>query len=105
MWFANMLKPRHKVDQSNIRYVKGEVFDPGAEVYAAEDTLANPQYTLRTFPQWNFTPLRVYAGSPMVFQNLSLIPQPPQGFVYGGVESTGLISSAQYPSVDGDYYQ
>lgn len=97
------LRPRHCHCQGNFRHVKGEIFDPGAEVFAAESKVGDPQYTLRVFPQWNFVPLEVYQ-TPMVLQTLSLPDAPPQGFPFGGMRSTNLISPDDYPDVPGTYW-
>jgi hypothetical protein len=90
--------------QGNTQFVKGHIFDPGAEVWATESTVADPAYTLTVFPQWNFTPLQVYQGSPMVFQSLALPDYPMQGFPFGGMLSTGLMHPEDYPNIEGDYF-
>lgn len=89
--------------QGNTQFVHGLVFDPGAEAWGAESLVGDPAYTLRVFNQWNFTPLEVLQA-PMVFQALSLPPDLPQGFPFGGVLSTGLMDEAAYPDVQGDYW-
>lgn len=89
--------------QGNTQFVHGMIFDPGAEAWATESTVGNPQYTLRVFPQWNFTPLEVYQV-PMVFQTLSLPDYPAAGFPFGGVQSHGLMHDSNYPDVQGDYW-
>ena len=89
--------------QGNTQFVHGIVFDPGAEAWSTESLVADPQYTLRVFPQWNFSPLQVYQ-SPMVFQSLSLPGNPAAGFPFGGVLSEGLMHEDQYPDVQGDYF-
>ena len=96
-------RPRHNLSEGHFNHVKGEIFDPGAEVFSAESTVGDPQYTLRVFPQWNFTPLRVYQ-TPMVFQALSLPENPPQGFPFGGMKSTNLIHGEDYPDIAGNYW-
>lgn len=90
--------------QGNTRFVKGDIFDPGAEVFASESTVGDPQYTLTVFPQWNFTPLTVSQGE-MVFQGLSLPSDPYAGFPFGGMQSTGLIEETDYPDITGTYYE
>lgn len=89
--------------QGNTQFVKGEIFDPGAEVFATESTVGDPMYTTRVFPQWNFTPMEVYQ-TPMVFQALSLPDYPPQGFPFGGMRSTNLMDPSDYPNIQGDYW-
>jgi hypothetical protein len=98
-------RPRHpNPTQGNMQFVKGIIFDPGAEVFATESTVADPAYTLKVFPQWNFTPLEALQGSPMVFQALALPDYPMQGFPFGGMRDTGLMHLADSPSVQGDYF-
>jgi hypothetical protein len=89
--------------QGNTQFVAGEIFDPGAEVFATESTVGDPVYVTRVFPQWNFTPLDVYQGT-MVFQALSLPADLPAGFPFGGMRSTNLIAPTDYPDVTGDYW-
>jgi len=97
-------RPRIKnPTQGNTQFVKGAVFSPGAEVYATESRVGDPAYVTRVFPQWNFTPLEIYQ-TPMVFQELSLPQNLPQGFPFGGMRSTDLIHSEQYPDIQGDYW-
>lgn len=97
-------RPRHpNPSQGNTQFVKGEIFDPGAEVFATESKVGDPIYVTRVFPQWNFTPLQVYQ-TPMVFQALSLPDAPPQGFPFGGMRSTNLIQQDELPDVQGDYW-
>lgn len=104
-WFSRFLRPRvANPTQGNTQFVKGDIFDPGAEVFATESTVGDPAYVTRVFPQWNFTPLEVYQP-PMVFQALSLPQDPYQGFPYGGMQPTGLIPSQEYPDVEGSYFQ
>lgn len=90
--------------QGNTQFVKGDIFDPGAEVFATESTVADPVYITRVFPQWNFTPLEAYQP-PMVFQNLALPDDPMQGYPYGGLSQTGLIEPSDYPDVEGNYFE
>lgn len=89
--------------QGNTQFVHGVVFEPGAEGWATESLVADPAYTLRVFNQWNFVPLEVLQV-PMVFQALSLPPDLPAGFPFGGVQSTGLMGESNYPDVAGDYW-
>jgi hypothetical protein len=89
--------------QGNIQFVQGDVFNPGAENFAAEPTVGDPIYYATVFPQWNFRPLEIYQPE-MVFQALSLPPYPPQGFPFGGILQTNLIDPEDYPDVEGDYY-
>ena len=89
--------------QGNTQFVHGIIFDPGAEAWGTESKVGNPQFTLRVFPQWNFTPLEVYQ-IPMVFQALALPDYPAAGFPFGGVLSAGLMHSDEYPDVEGDYF-
>jgi hypothetical protein len=89
--------------QGNTQFVHGIIFDPGAEAWATESTVMNPAYTLRVFPQWNFTPLTIYQTE-MVFQQLSLPAYPPAGFPFGGMLDTGLIAASEYPDVEGPYF-
>jgi hypothetical protein len=89
--------------QGNTQFVKGNLFTPGAEIFATESKVGDPMYVTRVFPQWNFTPLEVYQ-TPMVFQSLSLPGAPPQGFPFGGMRSTNLIHPEDYPDVEGDYF-
>ena len=89
--------------QGNTQFVHGLVFDPGAEAWGTESTVANPAYSLLVYPQWNFSPLEVYQ-TPMVFQALSLPGAPPAGFPFGGVQSEGLIYPNDYPDVQGNYF-
>ena len=96
-------RPRHCHCEGNFHHVKGEIFDPGAEVFSAESKVGDPMYVTRVFPQWNFTPLEVYQA-PMVFQALSLPKNPPQGFPFGGMKSTNLIQGEDYPDVPGNYW-
>jgi hypothetical protein len=105
MSFFNLFtRKRHRnPTQGNIHFVKGAVFSPGAEVFAAESKVGDPLYTLTVFPQWNFTPLEVYQ-TPMVFQALSLPANLPAGFPFGGMRSTNLIQPEDYPDVEGNYW-
>ena len=98
-------RPRHpNPTQGNTQFVKGHIFDPGAEVFSTESTVGDPAYTMTVFPQWNFTPLQVYQGAPLVWQALSLPDAPPQGFPFGGMRSTNLMNPADYPNIEGDYF-
>jgi hypothetical protein len=87
----------------NMRFVPGEIFDPGAEVFSAESTVGNPLYLTRVFPQWNFAPLEIYQTA-MVFQALSLPPDLPAGYPFGGMRSTNLMAQDAYPDIVGDYW-
>jgi hypothetical protein len=87
----------------NTVFVHGIIFDPGAEAWSPESTVGDPRYTLRVFPQWNFSPLEVYQ-TPMVFQALSLPDYPYAGFPFGGVLSEGLMHEQELPDVEGDYF-
>lgn len=89
--------------QGNTQFIQGDVFNPGAESFGTVSAVADPLYELRVYPQWNFTPLAVYQ-SPMVFQELALIPNLPQGFPFGGMRSTNLMHESDYPDVTGDYF-
>jgi hypothetical protein len=105
MSFLNLFTRRRVTNptQGNTQFVKGEIFDPGAEVFATESTVGDPMYVTRVFPQWNFTPMEVYQA-PMVFQSLTLPDNPPQGFPYGGMRSTNLMHPEDYPNIQGDYF-
>jgi hypothetical protein len=89
--------------QGNTQFVKGYIFDPGAEVWSTESRVGDPAYVTRVFPQWNFQPLQVFQA-PMVFQALSLPTAPPQGYPFGGLQDTGLIDQDNLPDVAGTYY-
>ena len=107
-FLSSFLKPRiqHKGVKFGPldRYIKGEVFDPGAEKYAyLPTTTTTPDFLTRVYPQWNFTPLRVFQPE-MNFQLLALPPSLPEGFVFGGFQTTGLIPPADYPNISGDEY-
>ena len=107
-FLASFLKPRitsgHAKQGPLDRFVMGDVFDPGAEKYVYEPTTTTtPDFLTRVFPQWNFTPLRVYQPE-MNLQLLALPPSLPTGFAYGGFQVTGLIPPAEYPSISGDEY-
>ena len=107
-WLSQFLKPRiHRASAKQgplERYVPGDVFNPGAESFAYEPTTTTtPDFISRVFPQWNFTPLRVTQPE-MNLQLLTLPPSPPQGFVFGGFQGTGLIDPSDYPSISGDEY-
>lgn len=102
-WFLRKRIPNPT--QGNTMFVHGIVFDPGAEAWATESTVGDPQYNLRVFPQWNFQTLEIAPGSDMVFQSLALPADPAAGNPFGGVKSAGLIPDSIYPNVDGDFYQ
>jgi hypothetical protein len=90
--------------QGNTQFVHGIVFDPGAEAWATESTVADPAYLTRVFPQWNFTTLEISPGTDMVFQALSLPADPAAGNPFGGVLSEHLIPESIYPNVSGEFY-
>ena len=92
-----------QASQAPFRHVKGDIFTPGAEVFAFETEQSDPAYTTKVFPQWNFTPLRAYQP-PMVFQYLSLPQNPLQGFPYSEIDQQSLIQETDYPDVSGEYY-
>jgi hypothetical protein len=103
-FFSLFTRKRHpNPTQGNTQFVQGDIFDPGAEVFATESIVGDPIYVTRVFPQWNFTPLEVYQ-TPMVFQALSLPANLPAGFPFGGMRSTNLIQSNDLPDVPGDYW-
>ena len=107
-WFRNFLKPRIAYSgpkQGPLdRYVPGDVFNPGAESFAYEPTTATtPNFWTKVYPQWNFTPLRVFQPE-MNLQLLTLPPSPPFGFPFGGMQTTPLIAESDYPSISGDEY-
>jgi hypothetical protein len=87
----------------NMQFVKGDLFTPGAEIFAAEPTVTDPAFITTVFPQWNFTPLEV-SQTTMVFQDLALPTAPPQGFPFGGMRNTGLMHPEEYPDISGDYF-
>jgi hypothetical protein len=87
----------------NTVFVHGLVFDPGAEAWATESTVGDPIYSLRVFPQWNFQTFECLQPE-MVFQTLTLPPQLPAGFPFGGVLSAGLMHENDYPDIAGDYW-
>ena len=89
--------------QGNTQFVQADTFLPGAEGFSAESIVGDPLYMTRVFPQWNFFSFEV-TQVPMVFQELSLPGAPPQGFPFGGMRSTNLISPDQYPEIQGDYW-
>jgi hypothetical protein len=99
-------KPRTKLGAGPLNsYVPGELFDPGAERFAYEPTTTTtPDFITRVYPQWNFTPLKVTQPE-MNIQYLSLIPDGPQGFPYGGFQPTGLIDPSDYPDISGTFYE
>lgn len=87
----------------NTVFVQGIDFSPGAMNWATESTVGDPIYSLRVFPQWNFNSFECLQTE-MVFQQLSLAPQLPAGFPFGGVLSAGLMHEDIYPDVQGDYW-
>lgn len=104
-FLSTLLKKRVKMGTQPVNaYIPGDLFDPGAERFAYETTVADPTYITRVFPQWNFTPLSVTQPE-MNFQFLALPQDPYQGFPYGGMQPTGLIDPSEYPDVTGGYYQ
>lgn len=85
-------------------YVKGETLCPGAETYSYVSTVADPIFLNRVFPQWNFSSFG--SNQPqLALQYLALPSDPPAGWAYGGMQQYGLISPAQYPDVQGDFYE
>lgn len=103
-FLSTFLKPRIRKGFEPNTYVPGDWFDPGAERFAyVPDTATTPDFLTRVFPQWNFTPLEVTQPE-QVFQYLALPPSLPQGFPFGGFQTTGLIDQSDYPDVSGDYY-
>lgn len=98
------LRRRHpNPTQGHVRFVSGLVFDPGAEVFAPEQTVGDPLYNIRVYPQWNFFSFEV-EQPPMVFQALSLPGYPQAGFPFAGIRSAALMHDSDYPDVEGDYF-
>ena len=82
----------------NVAFVKGDVFQPGADVYAYKSTLKDPAFDLTVLPAQNFRSLQVYQP-PMLWQGLALPMSPPQGYPFGGVTFTDLMQAKDYPDV------
>jgi hypothetical protein len=82
----------------NIAFVKGDVFQPGADVYAYKSTLKDPRFDITVLPAQNFASLKVLQP-PMVWNGLALPVSPPQGYPYGGMTFTNLMLAKDYPDV------
>lgn len=98
------LKPKHHVG-APFSFTEGDVFQPGGEVWAYRPELADPAFTTKVFPQWNFPTLSPFQGGGLDFQVLAIPSNPPQGFAFGGPTGTPMISPDQYPDIEGNYYQ
>lgn len=82
----------------NVAFVKGDVFIPGADVYAFKNTLADPRFDITTLPAQNFPSLQVYQPA-MLWQGLALPMSPPQGYPFGGTQFSDLMQQKDYPDV------
>lgn len=82
----------------NVAFVKGDVFQPGADVFAFKNTLTDPRFDITTLPAQNFASLQVYQPA-MLWQGLALPMSPPQGYPFGGVSFTDLMQAKDYPDV------
>lgn len=82
----------------NVAFVKGDVFIPGAEGVAFKNTLSDPRFDITTLPAQNFQSLQSYQP-PMLWNGLALPQSPPQGYPYGGMSFTDLMSAKDYPDI------
>lgn len=99
-------RKRHKMGtQPGYTYVQARPFVPGAEGMSYEPTTTTtPDFLTKVHPWLNFVPLRVYQPA-LNLQLLALPASPQQGFIFAGLQPTGLISPDAYPSISGDFYE
>lgn len=82
----------------NVAFVKGDVFQPGADVFAYKSTLTDPRFDITVLPAQNFAALQVYQPA-MAWNGLALPQSPPQGYPFGGPTFTELMQSKDYPDI------
>lgn len=81
-----------------VAFVKGDVFQPGGEVWAYKSTLSDPRFDITTLPAQNFRSYQVYQPA-MLWNGLALPESPPQGYPFGGMVFTDLMQAKDYPDL------